>query len=64
MAIDTEAKRRSAGTHMVTLVLPPADSSVDQGDRQQVAFLYRGVPASGASAGSGGLRADFHWGKP
>lgn len=48
MAIDTVAKRRSA---LATRRLPwfrrfhapVADGTIDQGDRQQLAFVYRGI---------------------
>ena len=45
MAIDTANKRRSvlANTLPFLVVLPEDDGSMDQGDRQHVAFLYRGI---------------------
>lgn len=58
MAIDNEDKRRSAGTHPFTSVLPVPDGDVDEGDRAQVAWVYRDFdfdePASGG--GRGGRR--------
>lgn len=45
MAVDSQAKRAS-----VLWVVQP-DSTIDQGDRQTVARVYRGV-----SAGAGGRR--------
>jgi hypothetical protein len=41
MAVDTEDKRRS-----VLTVLPIPNADVDAGDREQVAWLYRGIPAA------------------
>ncbi len=41
MAIDTEDKRRSAGMQ----VLPVPDATIDQGDRQHVSRIYRGILA-------------------
>lgn len=50
MAIDTRDKRASAlGIVLsVALTLPAADGALDQGDRQQVAFNYRGILAAAA----------------
>lgn len=46
MAIDTRDKRSSAiGVGLPWRVYPNPDSSLDQGDRQQTAFLYRGILA-------------------
>lgn len=50
MAIDTEARRRSAGCHLVLQVMPVADGSNDQGDRQQTVWLYRGILATSTGA--------------
>ena len=54
MAIDNAAKRRSA---IMTRRLPwfrrfqpGPDGTIDQGDRQQLAFVYRGILASEAQA--------------
>lgn len=47
MAIDNEAKRRSAGTHLATTVYPIPDGSVDDSDRPHVAFIYSGIAISG-----------------
>lgn len=44
--IDSEVKRRSVGSHGTTQVYPVPDGSLDQGDRQQVAWLYRGILAN------------------
>ena len=47
MAVDTRDKRASALTLVWgRLVLPLADATVDQGDRQHVAFCYRGIAAT------------------
>jgi hypothetical protein len=47
MAIDTAAKRNSAiATRRLPWMrrfAPPTDGTIDQGDRQQVAFVYRGI---------------------
>lgn len=50
MAIDTRSKRASVlGVGLaVTLALPLADGSVDQPDRQHVAFTYAGLEAASA----------------
>lgn len=47
MAIDTRDKRASAIMPGIPWrgLLPVADSGVNAGDRQQVAFLYRGIAA-------------------
>ena len=55
--IDTENKRRSAGAALVTQVLPVADGSIDGGDRQQAAFLYRGITAAAPATGSAALQS-------
>ena len=57
MAIDTHDKRRSAGAHLFLQVLPVADGSVNQGDRQQAAFLYRGIAAGGGGGGGTSRRS-------
>jgi hypothetical protein len=49
--IDTENKRRSAGGALATQVLPLADGSLDGGDRQHAAFLYRGIAAGAPATG-------------
>ena len=46
MAIDTENKRRSAGSHFSTTVYPIPDTIIDAGDRRQVAWLYRAFVAA------------------
>lgn len=51
MAIDTRDKRSSAiniGSPWRGM-LPLPDGAINQGDRQHVAFLYRGIAASGGS---------------
>ena len=45
MAIDTRDKRGSAIGLGLVSVLPLADGSIDQADRQQVAHMYVGVLA-------------------
>lgn len=53
MALDSRDKRASAlGVAVATfaLVLPnPDGAALNQGDRQQVAFCYRGIAASAAA---------------
>lgn len=51
MALDTRNKRASALGLIagLALVLPTADSSIAQADRQQVAFSYSGIAASTAA---------------
>lgn len=46
MAIDTRDKRGSTIGLGLVLVLPLANSGVDQGDRQQTAHIYRGILAA------------------
>lgn len=52
MAVDTRAKRQSA--HRVAnpfaRILPLADGTIDQGDRQHVAGFYSGILAAAAAA--------------
>jgi hypothetical protein len=45
MALNTEQKRASALSALRPYVclLPPLDLSIDQADRQQLAFLYSGI---------------------
>jgi len=51
MAIDSEDKRRSAMTTFPAIgALPEPDSSMTQGDRQHVVYIYRGIAAGGAGA--------------
>ena len=45
MAIDTRDKRGSVIGLSLVSVLPLADGSIDQADRQQVAHMYIGVLA-------------------
>lgn len=46
MAIDTRSKRASVlGVAIIALTLPLSDGSVDQPDRQHVAFSYAGIAA-------------------
>lgn len=57
MAIDTRDKRASAievGLPWRGL-LPVPDGGLNQGDRQQVAFMYRGVLAQSAAPSTGVL---------
>ena len=61
MALDSQNKRASAlGVAVATfaLVLPnPDGAALNQGDRQQVAFAYRGIAASAAAALTAGAGA-------
>jgi hypothetical protein len=51
MALDTANKRGSTiGEFSFLEVLPFPDSSVDAGDRQQVAWTYRGILAGASVA--------------
>ena len=62
MAIDTETKRRSAMTTMlpgVRTMLPVADSSIDQADRQHNALLYGGIAATVTTPTEGGAFGGF-----
>lgn len=43
MAIDTEAKRRSAGTHIVATTYPVPDTTIDSSDRGHAAWIYSGI---------------------
>ena len=53
--IDTIAKRSSAMSLVPwAAMLPPADSAIDQDDRQQLALRYRGIPANVAAVGAHG----------
>lgn len=55
MAIDTRDKRASAISSALPWrgLWPLPDGALDQGDRQHVASMYRGI-AAGAPAASGG----------
>ena len=55
MAIDTRDKRASAIMPGMPWrgLLPVADSGVNAGDRQQVAFLYRGIAADAPASAVG-----------
>ena len=48
MAIDTRDKRASVLSFLMPWddILPLADNVIDQGDRQHIAHMYRGIPAS------------------
>lgn len=46
MAIDTQDKRRSAGSHLCLTVYPTPAGSVADADRQHCAWLYRGIAAT------------------
>lgn len=47
MAIDTRDKRASVlGFGLASLLILPAPGVLDQGDRQQLAYAYRGIQAS------------------
>jgi len=50
MAIDSQNKRASAGSLLGLEMLPLADGTVGTPDRLQIAGLYVGIPAAGASA--------------
>jgi len=55
MAIDTETKRRSAAVTALRLpflphILPVADGSIAQADRQHAAWLYGGIAAAAPAA--------------
>lgn len=45
MAIDSRDKRGSIIGLGLVLVLPLANSDIDQGDRQQTSHIYRGILA-------------------
>ena len=55
MALDTLAKRASAiGTYVPFLWnYPIPDGAVEQGDRQEIAYLYSGILSTAASSGDG-----------
>lgn len=63
MAVDTEDKRRSACCIAAPWKpMPPvANGTINQADRQHVAFCYRGISAIGAP--EGGLNQFFSSGK-
>jgi len=64
MAIDSENKRRSAMNAMFPWmfpILPVADSSMDQGDRQHVCGVYRGIAAESPSERS--TKNSRQWGR-
>ncbi len=51
MAVDTRSKRASIlGLCLIALTLPLSDGSVDQPDRQHVAFSYAGIAAGAVVA--------------
>lgn len=58
MAIDSEDKRRAAQSTPWDPVLPTADGTIDQADRQQVVGVYPGVLAGSASKGGLMLLSD------
>jgi len=43
VAIDTRNRRASSGVHLAMPSLPLPDGALDTGDRQEVAFTYRGI---------------------
>ncbi len=43
MAIDTQAKRRSAGAHLVATTYPIPNGSITAPDRLHVSWLYSGI---------------------
>lgn len=46
MAVDTQDKRASViGLGLAALLVLPAPGAIDQPDRQQVAYSYRGIQA-------------------
>lgn len=49
MAVDTRDKRGSVINYLIRSLLPNPDGSLNQGDRQQVGLVYRGINASGAA---------------
>lgn len=46
MAVDTRDKRASASSLHFIVWNPLADNSINQGDRQQVQGIYRGIEAA------------------
>lgn len=46
MAIDTKAKRASVQAYTFGLMRPPPDSSINEGDRATVAWMYAGIDYS------------------
>lgn len=55
MALDTRNKRASACFPLMPwrAMLPAPDGAINQGDRQQVVFLYSGILAGGTVADTG-----------
>ena len=53
MAIDNEDKRRSAGAHLFATTYPVPDGDVDEGDRAQVAWVYRDFDFDEPKSGGG-----------
>lgn len=58
MAIDTATKRGSAININSPWrgLWPIPDSTIDQGDRQMVAYMYSGISANGGGGGGAGNR--------
>ena len=47
MAVDTRDRRASVlGLGLAALLVLPAPGALDQGDRQQLAYSYRGISAA------------------
>jgi hypothetical protein len=47
VAVDTRDKRASVlGLGLASLLVLPSPTALDQGDRQQVSYSYRGIAAS------------------
>lgn len=61
MSIDTRNKRASACFPLMPwrTSLPSPDGTVDQGDKQQVVFLYSGILAGALVVACGLVRAYF-----
>jgi hypothetical protein len=58
MALDTRDKRASSiGLGLAALLVLPAPGTLDQPDRQHVAFSYRGVAASTPITGAAAVIA-------
>ena len=56
MAVDTQDKRASVlGLGLAALLVLPAPGALDQPDRQQLAYCYRGLQAAAAETADGDI---------
>ena len=50
MAIDTAAKRSSVQCYGSSIMRPPPDGTISEGDRAQLAWLYQGMDYNSPAA--------------